>query len=221
MAVDQFGGGGFQGGGRDDGRKQNQGETAPAEFGFGRKVALAPPVNEESGCQIHTSDQQNPDGDGSGNAEENPGQPADGQEHGQRQEIFEGVHPGAGLGEEGEGRREKGKKKDGGGEAEGQGGEDGEGADCRQGEGGGEGDAHEGCSAGGGDSHGEEAGGKRAAPTLAWAFAGKVAEQDIEFKEAQKIQGKGKEEGQQKPDHRWGLELKSPAEGLARGAQDK
>ena len=164
---------------------------------------MTPTVEEESGCQIHAPDKQNPDGGGSGNAKENPGQPADGQKHGQSQKFLQGIHPGAGLGEKGKKRREEGKNQDGKREAQGEGGEDGEGADGRQGKSGGEGDPHERGGAGRGDGDGKKAGGKGAGPALAWAFAGEVAEQDVEFKKAQEIQGKGKEEGEQQPNH-WG-----------------
>ena len=153
MAGDQVGRGGLQGGGRDDGGQKNQGETAPTESCFGRKGALTSAVDEESGCQIRAPDQQNPNGGGSGDAEEDPAEPADGQEHRQSQEILEGVHPCAGFGQEGKKSREKGEKQDGKGEAESESGEDGEGADGGQSKGSREGDPHEGGGARG--SHGD------------------------------------------------------------------
>ena len=56
---------------------------------------------------------------------------------------------------------------------------------------------------------------------MAWPLAGKVTKQDVELKKAQKIHREGKKERQQKPNHRRGLQLESPAEGLAGGAQGK
>jgi hypothetical protein len=54
---------------------------------------------------------------------------------------------------------------------------------------------------------------------LVGAFGGEVAEQNLKFENTEKIEREGEEEGEEKPDDRWGLELESPSESLARGAK--
>jgi hypothetical protein len=54
---------------------------------------------------------------------------------------------------------------------------------------------------------------------LVGAFGGEVAEQNLKFENTEKIEREGEEEGEEEPDDGGGLELESPSEGLAGGAQ--
>ena len=51
-------------------------------------------------------------------------------------------------------------------------------------------------------------------------FGGEAGEEDREFKQPQKVQGECKEQGEEKPNHRWRLELESPAQGMTGGAEN-
>jgi hypothetical protein len=85
----------------------------------------------------------------------------------------------------------------------------------RKGECGGKGDAHKGCGARGGDGDGQKAGSESSGPALFWAFGGEVAKENLEFKNAEEIEGEGEEEGKEEPDDRRRLELEAPTESLA------
>ena len=85
----------------------------------------------------------------------------------------------------------------------------------RKGECGGKGDAHKGCGAGGGDGDGQKSGSESSGPTLFWAFRSEVAEKNLKFENAEEIEGKGEEEGEEEPDDGRRLELEAPTEGLA------
>lgn len=87
-------------------------------------------------------------------------------------------------------------------------------------EGGGEGDTHKRGGAGGSDRHGQKARGKSTGPTLIWLFRGEISEKGLKFEDTQKIEGESQKKSEEQPDHRGRLELKTPTEGLARGAKD-
>ena len=80
---------------------------------------MASTVDEKTGYQIRTSDQERPQSGGPGKAKQDPRQPNDSQEHRQGENLFEGIHPCPRLWKEGEESWKKREKKHGQGKAKG------------------------------------------------------------------------------------------------------
>jgi hypothetical protein len=55
---------------------------------------------------------------------------------------------------------------------------------------------------------------------MARSFCGETGEEHGKLKKPQKVEGERKEEGKQEPDHRWGLELEPPTEGMTRSPEN-
>lgn len=182
---------------------------------------MAATIKKETEGQGGKSEENGEEGGGSGESGGDPSEPKNGGEHGEGEDLFEGIHPGTWFGEKGEEGWKKGEKENGKSKAEGKKGEDEEGEEGGEGESGGEGDAHEGGGAGGGDGDGEEAGGEGARPAVAAVVRGEADEKGLKFEESEKIQGEGKKEGEEEPNDGGRLQLKTPAERLAGGAQNE
>ena len=52
------------------------------------------------------------------------------------------------------------------------------------------------------------------------AFGGEVAEKNLKFENAQKVEREGEKKGEEKPNHGGRLQLEAPAEGLAGSAKE-
>ena len=144
--------------------------------------------------------------------------PKSGEEHRQRQDALEGLHPAARLGQQAAQGGDEAEQQEGQSQAEAEAGEDRERADRRQDQSRAQRRAHERAGAGRRDEGGERAGEEGAAQALA---AGQpVAGRDHrELEQAGKAQGDGGDQQQQQQDHARVLKLERPAGRRAAGPQ--